>query len=58
MVNPRDTAALAAAMANLLTSPDRRAEFIARGLKQASLFSWDRTARETVAVYRDVRREA
>jgi len=53
-INPRDTAGLAAAMAEVLTSEERRTTLVERGLARARQFSWDRTARETVAVYEDV----
>jgi glycosyltransferase involved in cell wall biosynthesis len=56
-VDPRDAGALAAAIAEVLTSPERRAELIQRGLARAQQFSWERTAEETVAVYEEVRGE-
>lgn len=41
-----------AAITGLLDDPGRWAEMRARGLARAGEFSWERTARETLAVYR------
>jgi glycosyltransferase involved in cell wall biosynthesis len=53
-VDPRDTGQLAAAMGEVLMSPERRADLVERGLVRARQFSWDRTARETVQVYEEI----
>jgi len=50
--DPLDVPALAAALAQALSDADLRAALRNRGLAQARLFSWERTARETLAVYR------
>ena len=52
--DPRDTQAMAAAIAPVLGDSDLRAEMRGRGLQQAARFSWQRAARETVAVYERV----
>jgi glycosyltransferase involved in cell wall biosynthesis len=57
-VDPRDTQALATAMAEILSSGELREQLIERGQGRASAFSWDRTARETLRVYEDVRPDA
>jgi len=49
----RDVAALAAAMRRVASDGPLRAELSAKGLERARAFSWDRCARETLAVYRD-----
>jgi glycosyltransferase involved in cell wall biosynthesis len=54
LVDPSDTAALTAAMTQVLTDQDRAADLRARGLQQAAGFSWSRTAEATVQVYRAV----
>ena len=54
LVDPDDIEHLAAAMAKVLSEPDLRRELRDHGLIRASRFSWDRTARETIAVYRRV----
>ncbi len=41
-----------AALTDLLERPERRAALRAAGLARAATFSWERTARETLAVYR------
>ena len=53
LVDPTDTQALAVALACLLGDVERRIVLSARGLARASLFSWQRAARETLAVYRE-----
>ncbi len=50
---PRDVRALARAMDDVLADASLRADLRLRGLARAAQFSWDRTARETLAVYRE-----
>jgi glycosyltransferase involved in cell wall biosynthesis len=45
---------LSAVLAELLSSPELAASLRHRGLERARQFSWERTARETMAVYRSV----
>lgn len=54
LVPPDDVAALAAAIERIFAAPDLRAELAQRGATQAARFSWQRTAQQTIAVYRDV----
>jgi glycosyltransferase involved in cell wall biosynthesis len=49
-----DAAACAAAILSVLDEPGLRARLIAAGAERARLFSWDRTAAGTVAVYRQL----
>ena len=51
LVDPEDPEALAGAMADLLSSDALHADLSARGRARAALFSWERVARETRAVY-------
>jgi glycosyltransferase involved in cell wall biosynthesis len=53
LVPPLDVNALAEAMASVLDNPDVSARLREAGLHRAALFSWERTARETAAVYRE-----
>ena len=53
VVAPRDDAALADAIRTVLAE-DVREDLAQRGLARAAEFSWDRAARETVAVYEAV----
>lgn len=49
--DPTDVEAIAGVVARLLTDGDEYAHRRALGLEQAALFSWDRAAWETAAVY-------
>jgi glycosyltransferase involved in cell wall biosynthesis len=46
--------AIARALGRLCGDPELRADLIARGLRRAEQFAWDRTARLTIDVYRSV----
>ena len=54
VVEPRDLRALAEAMERALTDEHLRAELRAKGLERAKRFRWERAARETFRVYRQV----
>lgn len=54
LVPPDDPVALAAALDRLLTDGALRADLGARGRARAATFTWERTARATLAVYRAV----
>jgi glycosyltransferase involved in cell wall biosynthesis len=54
LVPPDDPDALAAALRRVLSDADLRAELRARGWRQAARFTWDETARRTLAVYESV----
>jgi glycosyltransferase involved in cell wall biosynthesis len=51
LVDPRDTRALADALARLLSDEALRGELRARGLERAGQFSWERAAKETQLIY-------
>ncbi len=53
-VDPRDVEAIAEGLVRLLEDPLLREGYVSRGLERAARFGWDRTARETLAVYREV----
>jgi glycosyltransferase involved in cell wall biosynthesis len=53
LVPPLDVDALAKAMASVLGDPDVSTRLREAGLQRVALFSWERTARETAAVYRE-----
>jgi glycosyltransferase involved in cell wall biosynthesis len=53
--SPRDPEAIADALERVLTDDSLRDELRVRGLTQAARYSWDRAARETLAVYRTAR---
>lgn len=50
-VDPHDVEAIAEALARLLEDADLRQQLREAGLARARLFSWERTARETIAAY-------
>jgi glycosyltransferase involved in cell wall biosynthesis len=52
LVDPEDTAAIAAGLARLANDAALRAGLRARGLARAATFTWDRCAEETLAVLR------
>jgi glycosyltransferase involved in cell wall biosynthesis len=53
-VDPTDVEGLAEAMRRVLADAGLRQDLRARGLARAQQFTWERTARETLAVYRQV----
>jgi glycosyltransferase involved in cell wall biosynthesis len=53
MVSAEDRAGLTHCMARVLTEEPLRLQMIERGQARASEFSWERCARETLAVYRE-----
>lgn len=53
-VNPEDSGAIAAAVRELAASPERLASMRAAGLRRAALFSWEHTAAQTLALYREL----
>ena len=54
IVDPLDVTGLADAIVRLASDPARRAALGERGLARAREFSWTRSARETLAIYRAV----
>ncbi len=54
LVDPRDTDALADALARILTDEDLRAELRWRGLERAQQFTWQRAAQQTLTVLETV----
>jgi glycosyltransferase involved in cell wall biosynthesis len=54
LVNPDDVDDIAQALARVLTDEPLRARMRELGLVQAARFTWERTARETLAMYRQV----
>lgn len=54
LVEPADTESLALAMAQVMGQAGQRAAMAEQGLARAAEFRWEKTARETVAIYRKV----
>ncbi len=54
LVDPESVEEIASAMEKILTDPDLRSELSRKGRERAGLFTWERCARETLEVYREV----
>ena len=54
LIDPHDIDGLTVAMWRVLTDDELRQALIVKGLKRAEMFSWQRAARETLAVYHRV----
>jgi glycosyltransferase involved in cell wall biosynthesis len=54
MINPLDVDALADAMYQVLTDQELKEKMIRKGIERAELFTWEKTAQETLKVYREV----
>ncbi len=54
LFNPYSVEEIARALEACLTLPDLRRDLIAKGRKQAANFSWEKTARQTLDLYRSV----
>jgi glycosyltransferase involved in cell wall biosynthesis len=52
LVPPDDVGAWSDAIRSLVEADRERVELSRRGLERAALFSWERTAQQTAAVYR------
>ncbi len=52
LIDSTDSLALTEAMVQVMSQPDLRASMREQGLVQAAKFRWDKTAHETVAVYK------
>ncbi|MDD5464372.1 MAG: glycosyltransferase family 1 protein [Candidatus Moranbacteria bacterium] len=54
-INPLDTAELAEALGKFATDENLRASYITKGLEQAKKFDWDKTAHETLEIYKSLK---
>ena len=52
LIDPHDVDNTANAIYNVLTDNGLRKDLIHKGLKRAKQFTWEKTARETLAVYK------
>jgi glycosyltransferase involved in cell wall biosynthesis len=53
-VDPHNVDGIAAALYKLATQPSLRTDLSARGLQRAELFTWTRTAVQTLRVYEEL----
>ncbi|HKY32180.1 MAG TPA: glycosyltransferase family 1 protein [Candidatus Polarisedimenticolia bacterium] len=58
LVDPLDTEAIAAGLWTVVADPSARSLLVERGLRRASEFTWERTARRTLEVYRMAAQDA
>jgi glycosyltransferase involved in cell wall biosynthesis len=58
VVEPTDVEGLTRAMERVLTDPKLASRLGGMGLERARMFSWEQTARETLAVYEEIARRA
>lgn len=54
MVSPEDSALLSKEIDRVLTDEELQKEMIQKGLQQAKLFSWDKTAEQTIEIYKTI----
>lgn len=52
LIDPNDFMQLAEAILKIISDSQLRQELIDKGKKRAKLFSWERTAKETLKAYR------
>jgi glycosyltransferase involved in cell wall biosynthesis len=57
-VDPENIQELVAAMRRVLTDPELQSDLRARSLQRAAQFSWQKAARETIAVYEETLQRA
>lgn len=51
LVDPDDTQGFTNGLHTMLTDPVAAADYAQKGIRQAATFTWERTARETLAIY-------
>ena len=54
LVDPEDTGAIQSGLQEILSNPDLRERLVHQGRQRVSQFSWERTAGETLALYRQL----
>lgn len=54
LVDPKDAEGLAQAIEKVLSGSALQQELVQKGLRRAEMFSWEKTARETLKVYEEV----
>ncbi len=54
IVDPYDVQQIAEAVVSLIANPSLRDKHVCKGLQQSRLFDWEKTAGETLSVYREV----
>ncbi|MCO6451612.1 MAG: glycosyltransferase family 4 protein [Caldilineales bacterium] len=54
LIDPYDIQSIRDAMQSLMDNPTKRSELSAKGLRNAAEFTWERTARQTLDIYRQL----
>jgi glycosyltransferase involved in cell wall biosynthesis len=54
LVDPNDSTSLAEAILRVLGDSQLREELISKGKERATLYSWEKTAKETLRAYRSL----
>jgi glycosyltransferase involved in cell wall biosynthesis len=54
LIDPQDTMQLAESILKIISDRQLRQDLINRGKERAKLFTWERTARETLKAYRTI----
>ena len=54
MIDPYDIDGLASSMYKVLSNDELKADMVKKGLERAKMFSWEKTAKETLQVYANV----
>ena len=55
LIDPAQPASLIDAMAQLARDPILRSDLSRNGLRHAATFTWEKTARETLACYEEIK---
>lgn len=53
-VNPADVNALSDAMCHVLSNPEKQSDMIQKGIERAATFSWERSAKEHLALFQNI----
>jgi glycosyltransferase involved in cell wall biosynthesis len=54
LVNPYSIEEIAQAMEKVLTDAELRNQMVSKGFERATMFSWEKTARETIRVFKSL----
>lgn len=54
--NPYDAGQIAVSLENFLSDSELKSEYVSRGLERVKNFTWDKTARQTLEVFNQVRK--
>ncbi len=55
LVNPHEVDDIARGIRQVLESPERKHDLIEKGLRRSQLFSWKKTAQETLAIFKNIK---